>query len=85
MASVEYNQLTAAEKNTLAHTIAYQGDGESQARNQYNLGPEEIDELMLENEFERCTGCDWYVEIFQLLTDDCVIKLCDECEPRKEQ
>ena len=41
----------------------------------------DITEIMLEFGLERCPGCGWWVNSFELIDEESEEKLCDSCEP----
>lgn len=65
--------------------IANCGNGERMAMQQVDgLDSEHIDEVMLENDYERCVRCDWYEEVSALrqIDDEAV---CDDCLTEEER
>lgn len=51
-----------ATRSKIAETVAYQGDGERQVMEEHDLEIEQVEEIMLEEGFERCVVCQWWEE-----------------------
>ena len=56
------------------------GDGEITISAKYDLDHAEINEMMLDNGYEKCKGCRNYVEMYELTDEDFEYKNCDGCQ-----
>jgi hypothetical protein len=79
-----FKALTEEEQCHLVDKVAHVGDGEAFARREYELDFAEIENFMLDHNYERCRNCRWFVECHELVTDYNDPKFCDECQPRTE-
>jgi hypothetical protein len=63
--------------------IAHVGDGELGARREYGFTFEEVEDMMLDYNYERCPKCRWFVETHELLDENSEQKACDQCDDRR--
>jgi len=56
------------------------GDGEAKIANRYNLDYNEIKELMLDYNYEKCHACQNWCPSYEFLDDNCeVLENCEDC------
>lgn len=62
-------------------------DGEAQVRSKYRLSLERLTEIMLDQGYEKCKGCSWYVECGELTSpiDGELDGHCENCRPREKK
>lgn len=72
-------KLSPQQTSALVDKVAHVGDGEATARREYNLTAEELVEFMLDNGYERCPKCRWFVESSELIGEDSEPKPCSNC------
>lgn len=72
--------LSPKKLSELVDKVAHVGDGEMLIRSEYHLSEDEISEFMLDNGYERCPGCKWFVEVGELIGEDSEPKRCSNCE-----
>jgi hypothetical protein len=68
-----------AEESLFEVVVGY-ADGFERAIAAFGLPPAELKEALLDANIEQCPSCKWWVDSFELLTDDDVIDgHCDNC------
>lgn len=77
------NRLTELSDELQAHwldQIAHCALGERDCMNETDADQDEIDAFMLENDYERCSACQWFMPSYTFLDDDGEAhEECDEC------
>lgn len=74
-------QLTDQERNEWIADIANSASGEERALEEIEgFEITDVEEIMLDNGYERCASCDWYKELYELrrVDGDAVCFNCDE-------
>lgn len=78
-------KLSDSDIATLVDDIAHIGDGEGRVRHEHGFTFEEITDMMLDHNYERCPKCRWFVEVSELLDENSEQKACDQCDNRRLQ
>lgn len=75
--------MSDAEKADCIDTIANQGIGEISVMQQTGAEPGHVAEFMLDNGYDRCSRCDWWMEVSacDVINDECV---CEDCYTDEE-
>lgn len=73
--------LSAAEKWEISDTCQHEAIGEFKMRAKYNLSHKELDDLLLDDNIERCPTCRLYVESHSRFNPDLdqVDAYCTNC------
>jgi DNA-directed RNA polymerase subunit RPC12/RpoP len=75
-------KLTAKQRAEVVDRVAHQGDGMAWAMNQFDLEVDEVEDIMLDANYERCPGCGWFVECGELVDADDAERECSNCDSR---
>jgi hypothetical protein len=79
---VRRSELTPEQVGEIVDTATGYATGfESVLRKYEGLTADELEELLLDNNVERCPGCDWYCESGELLDDEDNLVGCRDCRP----
>ncbi|MCC5612891.1 hypothetical protein LC612_40955 [Nostoc sp. CHAB 5834] len=62
--------LTPEEKAAIADQVTGFSLGFSQAQEQYELEAEVLEDLLLDQNIEKCPGCEWWVDSHELVGPD---------------
>ena len=60
------------------------GVGENNICEEYDLSMEDLEELMLDNNYGRCPECEWWCECGELVDEDGEPCECTSCRPTKD-
>ena len=74
-------ELTDEQIGDICETAVSCADADMKIANQYDLEGDELEELLLDNEIERCKECGWWCKTYDLIDDetDEAIYICSEC------
>lgn len=57
------------------------GDADMQIAGKYDIEGEELEDLLLDNNIERCTNCQWWCHSYELLDEEGEpVYLCSDCQ-----
>jgi hypothetical protein len=72
--------MNAAQKEEIVSKLAgTSGLSDSSVCDEYSISLEDLEELMLDARYERCSECDWWCEISELVDDDSEPCPCESC------
>lgn len=73
--------LTDEQKYGICDTLLHHADGMQMVMREFeDLEMEDIEEIALNENIERCKQCDWFVKSYDLLDDDDNnTEICSEC------
>jgi hypothetical protein len=54
----------------LVQTVSSNVLGIEMAIDRFNISEDAINEIMLDNGYEKCPSCEWYVETYELYDDE---------------
>lgn len=78
------SDLTNEQVFQLLDDLKGYANGLEKVMREYDLELEEIEELALNNNVERCEGCDWFFDSFDLVDDDDRTGFCRDCRGDSE-
>jgi hypothetical protein len=77
-------KLTEQEISQIVDRVAHQGDGMGWAMGTFDLEIDEIEDIMLEANYERCPECGWFVECGELVDANMNSRPCSDCKPWRD-
>ena len=74
------NSLSSEEQSKWFDTLSNYALGESECIEQTGATYEDIEEFMLDGDYERCNECQWFMPSYMFLDDDFnVFDVCEDC------
>lgn len=58
------------------------GDAEGILCDEYKITIEDIEEIMVDAGYERCSECEWWCEVGELVDENSDVQPCESCRPR---
>ena len=77
-------KLTEEEISQIVDRVAHEGAGIGWAMGEFGLSIDEIEELMLDANYERCPECEWFVECGELIDANMEERPCYDCKPYRD-
>lgn len=74
-------KLSNEELSQIVDQVAHVGSGISWAMEEFDLSIDEIEEIMLDANYERCPECEWFVECGELIDANMEERPCYDCQP----
>ncbi|WP_010322983.1 hypothetical protein [Marinobacterium stanieri] len=78
------DELPSDQQSHWLDYIAHCALGEQECMSETGADQDEIEEFMLNNDYERCPACQWFEETFKFIDDDgAVHEECEDCREDK--
>lgn len=73
-------KLSEEDKKKIVERLAGSaGIDESAICDEYGIELEDLEDLMVDSGYERCSECEWWCETGELVGEDCEVQPCDSC------
>jgi hypothetical protein len=77
-------KLSSEDIEKICDTVVSYATGYESVIREFEIEPEELEELLLDNDIEKCEGCDWFFHSYDLVDDDGELVGCRDCRPTEE-